>query len=343
MNEPVLSSSARWCLRQAGDLLAHRSSAARLCVVNYHRILARPDPLLDSEPDLAAFRWQMRVLAECFNVLPLRDAVTALREQRLPPRAVCITFDDGYRSVHDLALPVLREFGLPATVFVASGCIGERSMWNDRILEAVQTLPAGRLDLRELGLDAYALGSLAERRATLARLTEASKYLPPPARRGLVERLETLVGEGLAHGLMLTPAMVAQLDRAGIEIGAHTISHPILTSLDDDSARVEIAEGKRQLEAIIGKPVRLFAYPNGKVGRDYDERHVAMVREAGFEAAFTTAVGAITQAQDRFQLPRSRPWDRSPFLFGLRLLRWMARGAPVAAPDHYEQAARISP
>ncbi|WP_379677699.1 polysaccharide deacetylase family protein [Massilia consociata] len=301
---------------------------SRVCVINYHRILAEHDPLLASEPDLATFRWQMELLARCFNVLPLHEAVAAVAAGTVPPRAVCITFDDGYRSVHDLALPVLREFGLPATVFVTSGYVGQGSMWNDRIIEAVQTLPAGELDLSALGLGAYPLHSLDDRKATLGTLTERSKYLPPQARRDLIERLEALVGDGLAQGLMLTPEMVVNLDRNGIEIGAHTVSHPILTSLDDDSARLEIAAGKEQLEHILGKPVRLFAYPNGKVGKDFDQRHVDMVREAGFTAAFTTAVGALTRDQDRFQLPRSRPWDATPFLFGLRLLSWMAQGRP---------------
>ena len=63
-------------------------------------------------------------------------------------------------------------------------------------------------------------------------------------------------------------------------------------------------------------------------GKDFDERHTAMAREAGFSAAFTTSVGAVTSALDRFQLPRSRPWDRSPLMFGLRLLRWLAQGRP---------------
>lgn len=313
-------------LRKTGEAIAHISRENRLCVVNYHRILEAPDPMLESEPDVATFRWQMSLLADCFNVLPLHDALAALDAGRLPPRAICITFDDGYRSVHDLALPVLQEFGLPATVFVTSGYIGERNMWNDRIIEAVQSLPPGQLDLSDVGLGAYSLRSLDDRKATLGELTEASKYLPPKARVGLIERLEALVGEGLAHGLMLREEMVVNLDRKGVEIGAHTISHPILTSLDDDSARLEIRGGKEELEAILGKPVRLFAYPNGKIGKDFDTRHVDMVREAGFSAAFTTAVGAITRDQDRFQLPRSRPWDSTPFLFGLRLLRWLAQG-----------------
>lgn len=320
-------SSAR-VIRTIGDWIAPSGEGkGRLCIVNYHRVLDTPNPLLESEPDVATFRWQMEVLASCFNVLPLHDAVQMLGTRRMPPRAVCITFDDGYRSVYDLALPILQQFDLPATVFVTSGCVGGGNMWNDRIIDTVQHLPAGQLDLRELGLGAYSLGSLADRKQTIRKLTDASKYLPPQARLDLIKRLELLAGDQLEREQMLTPEMVVSLDRAGVEIGAHTITHPILTSLDDDSARLEIEGSKSELEAIIGKPVRLFAYPNGKVGKDFDERHTQMARAAGFSAAFTTNVGAATSAQDRFQLPRSLPWDKSAFMFGVRLLRWLAWNA----------------
>jgi len=321
------STVTKWLLQAAGDLIASSDPAtARLCVVNYHRILAQPDPMLESEPDLATFRWQMSLLAECFNVLPLREAIAALHEGRLPPRAVCITFDDGYRSVHDLALPVLRQFALPATVFVTSGHVGQGNMWNDRIIHALQSLPPQPLDLAALGLGTWPLHTLEDRKRSAHSLTEASKYLPPARRAALVEHLEQLAGPDHAHDLMLTPEMVANLDRHGVEIGAHTVTHPILTSLDDASARTEICAGKEQLESMIGKPVRLFAYPNGKAGKDFDERHVAMVRDAGFEAAFTTSAGAITREHDRFQFPRSRPWDTHPLMFAARLLSWLRGG-----------------
>jgi len=314
-------------LRAAGSAIARFAGQRSLAVVNYHRVLAQPDPLLDTEPDVAAFHWQMSLLAECFNVMPLYEALRALDEGRLPPRAVCITFDDGYRSVHDLALPILRKFDLPATVFVTSGFLGSDAgnMWNDRIIHAVQSLPEGTLDLSDIGLACYSLTSLESRKQTALRLTEAGKYLPPEERERLVKRLDHMSGTD-HDALMLTPEMLATLGQHGVEIGAHTISHPILTSLDDDSARAEIVNGKRQLEALTGKPVRLFAYPNGKVGQDFDARHVEMVRQAGFVAAFTTEAGGITADQDRFQLPRSRPWDRSPFRFGLRILSWIALG-----------------
>jgi peptidoglycan/xylan/chitin deacetylase (PgdA/CDA1 family) len=133
-----------------------------------------------------------------------------------------------------------------------------------------------------------------------------------------------MVGEHLAAGLMLTPENILNLQKNGIEIGAHTVTHPILTSLDDETARLEITAGKADLEEITGRPVRLFAYPNGKPGKDFDARHAAMVREAGFDAAFTTLPGPITRRHDRFGLARSRPWDKTPLMFGLRLLRWLA-------------------
>jgi peptidoglycan/xylan/chitin deacetylase (PgdA/CDA1 family) len=309
-------------LRFAGNAVARiRRGEQTLFVITYHRILAQPDPLLESEPDVATFRWQMEVLARCFNVLPLSQALKLLDAGRLPPRAVCVTFDDGYRSVHDLALPVL-----PATVFVTSGFLDGGTMWNDRIITAVQSMKSDQLDMSDFGFGLLPLRSLDDRKATSARLTEDAKYLPPAERARLVEHLEALVGSP-ARGLMLTPDMVVNLDRSGVEIGAHTVTHPILTSLDCNDARAEIVGSKEYLEALLGKPVPLFAYPNGKVGVDYDASHISILRESGFAAAFTTAIGAITRNQDRFQLPRSRPWDRTPFLFGIRLLRWLSQAA----------------
>ena len=313
-------------IRTLGDSIAPRGiGKGRLCIINYHRILESADPLLASEPDLITFRREMELLAECFNVLPLHDAIQMMATQRMPPRAVCITFDDGYRSTHDLALPILKQLNLPATVFITTGYVGEGNMWNDRIIEAVRQLPCGRYDLRELGLGMHSIQTLQERRQAIHKLTENSKYLAPKSRLDLSVRLENFAGGVSCRGHMLTREMICNLAAQGIEIGGHTITHPILTSLADDSALEEIAGGKRQLEQITGKPVRLFAYPNGKAGMDFDERHVGMAKEAGFSAAFTTAMGAASNKHDVYQLPRCRPWDSTPFSFGLRLLSWLAR------------------
>lgn len=322
---PKLPRLASGLIRTIGDAIAPRGKGqGRLCIVNYHRILDRPDPLLESEPSAATFDWQVALLRECFNVMPLADAIDTLARDRMPPRAVAITFDDGYRSTHDLAMPILKKFDLPATVFVTTGHIDdEGSMWNDVILEAIRRLPDTPMDLTELGLDVYPMRSPADRKQTASVLTERCKYLPPHARSALTAKLQALARNDLRQELMLTADMIRTLSNNRIDIGGHTVTHPILTRIDDDSARREIADNKQQLEAIIGKPVTMFAYPNGKRGTDFDQRHVQMVREAGYHAAFTTATGAATCTDDRFEFPRSRPWDATPLMFAGRLLSWL--------------------
>ena len=121
---------------------------------------------------------------------------------------------------------------------------------------------------------------------------------------------------------------VRALHAAGMEIGAHTVTHPILARLDSAAARKEIIAGKEQLEGIVGAPVTLFSYPNGKPVTDYSAEHVAMARDIGFKAAVSTAWGIATREADLYQLPRFTPWDKTPARFALRLVRNMLRTRP---------------
>lgn len=320
---PIARLTAR-LIRMMGNSIAPKGKGdGRLCILNYHRILKHGDPLLESEPDLKTFRWHMQLLAECFHVMPLHEALETMANDRMPPRAVCITFDDGYRSTHDIALPILKEFELPATVFVTTGHMGHGNMWNDIILEAIRNQPDGELNLQNVGLDIYPLETVSDRKMTAHALIESTKYMLPAARSALIQTLEKHVGPNLQESLMLTREMIVHLAHNNIEIGGHTISHPILTRLDDEVARLEIEVNKRQLEDIIKKTISLFAYPNGKPGGDFDMRHVRMVEEAGYYAAFTTEVGAATRHHPRYEIPRSRPWDNNPMMFAGRLLQWL--------------------
>jgi peptidoglycan/xylan/chitin deacetylase (PgdA/CDA1 family) len=110
-----------------------------------------------------------------------------------------------------------------------------------------------------------------------------------------------------------------------MEIGGHTVNHPILASLDHSEARREIAEGREALENIIRSPVRLFAYPNGKPSQDYRLDHVRMVKDLGFEGAVSTAGGVARCGDDLYQLPRFTPWDKARLRFTLRMAKNMLR------------------
>ena len=315
--------------RFVGGLLSPAGGRGRLSILIYHRVMAAPDPILRGEVDAATFERHMTLLRDEFNVLPLGEACARLARGALPARAACITFDDGYADNEQVALPILRRLGLPATFFVSTGFSDGGIMFNDSVIEAVRRAPAGTHDLTAVALGRYRLGDAASRRAAIEVLIEQLKYRPMPERGELVERLADALGAALPKDLMMGPAQIRCLHNAGMQIGGHTVNHPILAVLGEPRARAEIVDGKRRLEDIIGAPVTLFAYPNGKPGRDYGPRDVELVRQAGFAAAVSTMRGVANRDSDIFQLPRFTPWDRSPRRFGLRLLANCVRSVPA--------------
>jgi peptidoglycan/xylan/chitin deacetylase (PgdA/CDA1 family) len=301
-----------------------------LSILIFHRVLAQPDPLFPDELDREQFSRHIAMLASAFTVLPLLDAVRLARSNRLPPRAASITFDDGYADNAEVALPVLQQHGVHATFFVASGFLNGGRMWNDSVIETVRRAPDGVLDASALGLGTHSLDGIGARRAAIPALIGQLKYLPPPRRAALVQQLAALAGGPLPDDLMMNSAQLHRLRDAGMGIGAHTVSHPILASLDARRARDEMADGRAALEQLLGMPVPLFAYPNGKPGTDYLPEHVAMARGLGFEAAVSTAWGASRGRPDWHQLPRFTPWDRSRLRFLLRMARNLTVRAAVA-------------
>lgn len=295
-------------------------SRGRLLVLIYHRVHDATDPLFPREPTRGSFQWQMELLARHLQPLPLTEAVQRLAEGRLPPRAVAVTFDDGYADNESVAAPILSALGVPATFFVTTSFLDGGRMWNDTVIEAVRRAPAGRHGLAEAAIEPVEVGDAASRRRLVDRIIGAIKHRPPAERQRLVDAFAAAVGAELPSDLMMRSTQVQSLARAGFEIGGHTVTHPILLKLEPGQAQREIRDGKAQLEALLGRPLRLFAYPNGRPGEDYGAEHVAMARDAGFEAAVSTRRGVCTGASDRYQLPRFTPWDQTPARFLARML-----------------------
>lgn len=306
-------------LRLAGSSIL-RGGGGPFSVLIYHRVLSQPDRLMPDEPTREQFAWQLDLLASQFNVLALGDALERQRRGSLPPRCVCITFDDGYADNAEVALPELQRRQLPATFFVASDFLDGGCMWNDHVIAALRDTAHAELDLRELGLDRYASDRIESRRRSLDALIGALKYRPQAERADLVRRIRDLAETEGPDGIMMSPDQVRELAAAGMEIGGHTMSHPILASIGIDDAECEIGGGRERLQEITGTPVRLFAYPNGRPGTDFGAEHVALVRRLGFDAAVTTSWGAHRRGGDDYQIPRFTPWDRDGFRFNLRLL-----------------------
>ncbi len=253
--------------------LSPAGAQARLSVLIFHRVLAAPDTLFPDEMDARRFDELCGWLKRWLNVLPLDEAVQRLQAGTLPARAACLTFDDGYADNHDVALPILQRHGLPATFFIATGFLDGGRMWNDTVIESVRRTRLPMLSLEVLlgaEFSRVPVRSLEEKRAAIESLISQLKYQPVSLRLGLAEQLAMQAEVQLPTDLMMTSDKVRALRRAGMQIGAHTVSHPILATLNQANAYAEITMSKQVLETLLGERVSLFAYPNGKPGVDYN-------------------------------------------------------------------------
>jgi peptidoglycan/xylan/chitin deacetylase (PgdA/CDA1 family) len=317
--------------RRAAGRLRNRSDG-RVLILLYHRV-AR----LKSDPwGLAVtpqrFDEHLGALREYASPMQLGELNQALRSGRLPGRSVVVTFDDGYLDNLRNAKPLLERHGVPATVFVASGFIGRRRefWWDelDRLVlqpgvlpERVQLNVDGKTYRWELGESAsYTEEEFQNHRSWKAwnegktprhqlytSLYDLLRPLSEGARRkklGEVRGWRVDSPEGRPWHRPLSVDEIDVLRQGGlVEVGAHTVNHPMLSDLPVRRQRREIEESKASLEQILGHPVRSFSYPYGKP-RDYTAETVDLVRQAGFSCACSTSIDVVRRSSDPYQLPR---------------------------------------
>jgi peptidoglycan/xylan/chitin deacetylase (PgdA/CDA1 family) len=295
-----------------GALLRLRPAWRGVLVLCYHRILDGPGRPVTPGPWSATqdqFDEHLRLLTRHFDVVAPSDLLEGpdLRRQRL----VTITFDDGYRDNYTLALPVLRARGVRAAFFIATGFVDRpRPAWWDDIAWMVwsSTRPAlavGRWLNRPLGL-----ADNLDRQAAVAALTDLYKRLPNDETEPFMEFLAEATGTGrrdvvASQDEWMTWDMVRELGAAGMDIGGHTVNHPVLARLDEREQRAEVEECRRRLEAELGVDMKLFAYPVGRPD-SFDARTRACLARAGVELAFSLHGGYVrAERWDPYDIPRA--------------------------------------
>lgn len=317
-------------LKQGLKLFAPGGRLGKLQILLYHRVLKEPDPLRPWEIDRYQFDEQMQALSNYYQILPLSEAMQLLQKKALPPQAVCITFDDGYEDNVSVALPILQKLNIPATFFIATGFLDGDIMWNDQVIESIRQHQDEALNLTERGLSIYATKSIQDKNQSIQLIINAIKHKSSIERTQIVQSIAKIT-DARFEALMMNQNGVRTLAEAGMEIGAHTVTHPILKSLSLKEAEAEILNSKETLESILGQSIRYFAYPNGYPSRDYGLEHCRMLKRIGFKNGFSTWWGAADADMDPFQMPRFTPWDRSTLRFMLRLTqyRYNIKGQPV--------------
>jgi peptidoglycan/xylan/chitin deacetylase (PgdA/CDA1 family) len=320
-------------------------------ILLYHRIAQLPtDPqLLCVTP--AHFAQHIEILRKDYRPTGLQELSRIYQKGDFPQRAVALTFDDGYCDNLATVKPLLERFDIPATVFVTTGYIGcQREFWSDeleRLLLQPGTLPEtlsltinGKTYRWTLGKAASYRDEAYERHRTWnvvkkdasgprQRLYEVLHRLIRPLPDEEQRRvLDTLLGwAGMepmvrsTHRTLSANEVVCMAEGRLIDIGAHTVTHPVLSAFPPAVQQTEIQGSKACLEGMLGSPVTSFAYPYG-FRSDYSAETVAAVRQAGFDCACSSQQDNVWRRSDRFQLPRRIVFDWDGEEFARRLRRW---------------------
>jgi len=279
--------------------------SARILVFHRVRPTRVEDGMTVSE---SVFEAQLQFLRERYHLVSL-DEVSAMVRGACPmrPGTVAITFDDGYADNYTRAWPVLVRHKVPVTIFLAVGAVdADAPLWTEQLRHAVWASPSQSVDLAAFGWERWPLRTQAQRWACLQVVKSRLKAMADGKRKQALHGiLQALEWEGQEKGInqMLTWDMVREMQKADVTIGAHTISHKILTRLDPTEAEWEIAQSKRRIEEQLGEPVRHFAFPNG-TRADWNPDIQEIVRQCGFETACTTVRGTNPVGHDPYALRR---------------------------------------
>ena len=304
-------------------------------ILGYHRVADVPRDTYSLCVTPQHFAEQLQVLHKYTQPISLRQLAKGLLDGTLPKRSVVVTFDDGYADVVDYAVPLIERYQIPATVFVSTGYAGREFWWDEleRIVLSAAVLPD------ELSLDVK-VGTFEWTVHDAAHLTRDKGVLSPRVR--LLESLYAFLlpllyeerQEALAHlwawagtrsndgahsRALTSEELVRLAGERLVDIGAHTVTHPVLSGLPEAAQRSEIEQSKACLEELLGSPVTTFSYPNGSLS----EETPGLVREVGFMCACASHSDVVWRGSDQFYLPRFWIPDWDGQVFSRWLQRWL--------------------
>lgn len=303
-------------------------------IFGYHRVRDTSDDPFSICVSPENFACHMEYLAEKLIPLSLDQLVKNLTNRQVPARAVIVTFDDGYKDVLYNALPILEKYQIPATVFISTGYLG-RLFWWDELAAILKSFIGlrGNFFPEDNGLgfrwaieDIQALRSVNNhahaRQEALEYFYHKLIGFSPAERNTFMEALKQLGAPDPDankddHGLT-AKELVRLASSEYIQIGSHTVTHPALPFLSTDEQLVEIAESKSQLEALIGKPVKGFSFPNG----GYTRETMQLLQSCGYEFACSSFLDVVRKSTHRMMLPRLWPDDLNKIEFKRWLGSW---------------------
>ncbi|MGB6833351.1 MAG: polysaccharide deacetylase family protein [Candidatus Acidiferrum sp.] len=304
-----------------GLLPSRRTGHPKFLVLCYHRIGTSGIPLF-SELLPSIFEAQMQYIRRRYRILSLDEMCDEMEKPSCKEDAITVTFDDGYRDLHTHALPVLRKYQIPATIFLPVASIESGQVpWYDRIFLALQVFPKDEFEITLDRCRNFQLTSFHTRLEAAAEINQYLRTLPDDRRKEYCAALEVqiILPEDELRDRMLTWKQIRSMSRERITFGSHTMTHPAVSQLTESELDSELGESKRALERRIGGPAVHFAYPFGKPA-DCGRAALPFLVRNGYRSAAMTVEGINEPGDNRFELRRSQVGnERSLPMFAFKL------------------------
>lgn len=311
----TITSLAKFAIHYGGiSSLARTALAGRGVILRYHSVSTEEDGThLCLDPGLAVtptdFDRQCTYLKKHYRVISLDEMVENLSKNRpQPPKAVALTFDDGYLDNYTRAFPILKSHGMNATFYVTTNCIdNEELFWVGLLRFVIFNTKVPVLETTDPMAFRLPLGDPLRRKEAFTKLVVTMKNISTNRRLALLEAVR-VAGDvddlsPLAN-VMMTWDQVREMYRAGMIFGAHTLTHPNLPNATFEEAELEIAGSKTALERELQSGVRHFSYPNGRGSSHLTETVKGIVRDAGFASSTTSITGGVQAGDDALALKR---------------------------------------
>lgn len=278
----------------------------KILILTYHRFSLERETSKTSAED---FENHLGYLKEHARVLPLSETVEFLRAGKtLPPHTVVITIDDGYGDAYEIAFPILKKYNLPATIFVITDFLDAKIwLWTDKMRYVLSNTESGAVNISFDGADKIetVLSDKLQRSNTASRINSRLKKMPNAQKelkiaeiaKALNVEIPALPPDDFAP---LNWSRAREMDAGGISVESHTVTHPILTNIEDEQLDFEMRNSKARLEEILDREVGHFCYPNGA----FNENVRRAAENAGYRSAVTTKYGFNNHQSNKFTLNR---------------------------------------
>lgn len=302
-------------LRSSGILAAleQASRERSLFVLNYHRLgTIAGNPLDDAtfSASAEALRLQMTYLKRWFVLPPVDQILDSLARGHFDEPTALVTFDDGYRDNYELGFPVLRSLGVPACFFVVSGYVDTPSLpWWDRVAYSVKNTAAEVLTITYPEALTFDLRTMPQRQVT-HRILRAYKRARPLDQRRFFDGLSAgtgvdVDGPALSRDLFVSWDAAREMQNAGMTIGSHTVTHPILAALPEIDQQRELVDSRERIGEMLGAKPDLLVYPVGGPTA-FTDATKRLARQAGYRAAFSyVGIRNVPGQIDQFAISRS--------------------------------------